>query len=106
MAYQVKKRFIDLTGKRFGNLVAQSRVENTRNGSAVWLCMCDCGQTVEVPGYNLKGGRKKHCGCLYNYRLARSGKKGVQTTTERDSRIGVTQIDTFLRGYRAGQCSN
>ena len=37
----------DLTGQRFGKLVAVRRMDN-RRGRTCWLCRCDCGQTKVV----------------------------------------------------------
>ena len=38
-------RVVDLTGRRFGKLVVISR-EGSRQNHSLWLCLCDCGQTV------------------------------------------------------------
>lgn len=55
----------DLTGKTFGQLTALRRVpKKTKNGGAVWLCRCFCGNTCEVLASLLVNGRKTHCGCL------------------------------------------
>lgn len=52
----------DLTGQRFGNLIVLYRVAN-QNGKVVWKCQCDCGNTTEVTGQNLKNGNTRSCGC-------------------------------------------
>ncbi|WP_395794395.1 hypothetical protein [Aquimonas sp.] len=39
---------VDLTGRRFGALVAQSR-SKWRTGESAWLCRCDCGSETVVP---------------------------------------------------------
>jgi len=43
----------DLTGRRFGKLVAIKRVENDKHGHARWLCKCDCGNESRVRVGNL-----------------------------------------------------
>ena len=53
--------FIDLTGQRFGKLVAL-RPER-RNGKIKWVCKCDCGNTHEVQSRYLRNGVSTHCGC-------------------------------------------
>lgn len=53
----------DITGKRFGRLVAMKLVD-FKNG-ARWLCKCDCGETKIVTLKNLESGNTKSCGC-YN----------------------------------------
>lgn len=57
-----KSRFIDLTSKRFGKLVALKRAEN-RGKETFWLCQCDCGNTKEINASRLKSGKTKSCGC-------------------------------------------
>lgn len=54
----------DITGQRFGRLVAQRSTEERRLGVLVWECKCDCGNTAYVPkSYLLKGGTRS-CGCM------------------------------------------
>lgn len=53
----------DLTGQRFGRLVAQEVAGRVRR-AAIWLCRCDCGQTTQVHHSNLLQGCSKSCGCL------------------------------------------
>lgn len=55
---------IDLTGQRFGRLVAIKDAGYTKNRSRVWECKCDCGNTAFVQAGNLKNGHTKSCGCL------------------------------------------
>lgn len=68
-----KKRgsgLLDLTGKRFGKLVAIERAEDycyESKGKIItaprWLCKCDCGNMVIVQGGNLRSGNTTSCGC-------------------------------------------
>ena len=58
---------VDLTGERFGKLVVvkelpRERDENGKLKRIRWLCQCDCGNTCETDGANLRGG-KGSCGC-------------------------------------------
>ncbi|NCC25901.1 MAG: hypothetical protein EOM25_12030 [Deltaproteobacteria bacterium] len=55
-------RFKDLTGQRFGALVAQFPLRSVENG-VVWNCLCDCGQNVEVVARKLRDGHVLSCGC-------------------------------------------
>jgi hypothetical protein len=48
----------DLTGKRFGKLVALEYVGNKK-----WLCQCDCGNKTQSATNNLKSGKSTSCGC-------------------------------------------
>lgn len=59
--------FIDLSNKKLGNLfvIKQANYRIQPNGSKIsyWLCKCDCGNTIEVSGGNLRSGHTKSCGC-------------------------------------------
>jgi len=55
---------IDLTGKKFGRLTILSRSENSKQGQAMWLCLCDCGNKHTVKSIILRRGISKSCGCL------------------------------------------
>lgn len=55
-------RLIDLTGQRFGMLTVLHRSEQPRP-CVYWVCRCDCGNTIEVSGSNLKRGHVISCGC-------------------------------------------
>lgn len=58
-----RKSYIDLTGQRFGRLIALTRIAiNGKPGR--WLCQCDCGNQTEVAVNQLKSARTKSCGCL------------------------------------------
>jgi len=57
--------FVDITGQRYGRLVAQERVgANAGNGNVTWRCICDCGREVVTSGTSLRKGATKSCGCL------------------------------------------
>lgn len=52
----------DLTGQRFGRLVALE-LDGIRNKTTFWRCQCDCGNIVVVDYPNLHSGNTKSCGC-------------------------------------------
>lgn len=54
---------IDLTGQRFGKLVATKETNKRNYGSVVWECQCDCGETALVTSGNLRSGHTQSCGC-------------------------------------------
>jgi len=66
-----KKRISDLTGQRFGRLIAVRPTDQRRNEKVVWECKCDCGNTVFVIGTALKNGNTTSCGCLRKENMAR-----------------------------------
>lgn len=54
----------DLTGQRFGKLVAISSHMDAQNRRCVWVCKCDCGNYTEAKTVSLTHGLKQSCGCL------------------------------------------
>lgn len=65
-------RFIDLTGKRFGRLVAIWVSGRGTTGPGIgakkypqiqWLCFCDCGKFTSILYANLTSGNSTSCGC-------------------------------------------
>lgn len=59
------RKSIDLTGKKYCRLtVIDKEKKNKRNGDAVWMCRCDCGNYTAVDAYLLRSGQTKSCGCL------------------------------------------
>ncbi len=64
----------DLTGKVFGRLTVLDFVGRNSHGAYLWICYCECGNTIEAIGSDLKD-RKKHCGCQ-----TAANKKGVNRT--------------------------
>jgi hypothetical protein len=52
-----------MAGKRFGRLLVLKHC-GLVGGHATWLCACDCGNRVDVPGGSLRSGLTRSCGCL------------------------------------------
>lgn len=65
-------KFVDLTGKRFGNLVVESKapIHITKGGQQVtmWNCRCDCGNTRVVPSGKLNNGEVVTCAFCKKFR--------------------------------------
>lgn len=61
-----KKRMRDLAGQRFGRLtvVKPTGYANPGNHSALWECVCDCGNKKIASSSDLLYGRVKSCGCM------------------------------------------
>ena len=55
---------IDISGRRFGRLVALECVGSDRAGRALWRCLCDCGAESYPAGARLRSGKARSCGCL------------------------------------------
>lgn len=54
----------DLTGKIFGKLKVQFRVQNDSQGNSFWLTSCQCGNEIVVKGVSLRNGHTTSCGCV------------------------------------------
>ena len=54
---------LDLSGKRFGRLVAVERMKRPGKPDWFWLCRCSCGRTSVRRGSALQGGVAISCGC-------------------------------------------
>ena len=65
----------DLTGQRFGRLTVINRAGSNNQGRAMWLCLCDCGNTSRVKGTNLIQGNTNSCGCLEQETRVSNGTK-------------------------------
>lgn len=64
MAERNKKCAIDITGERYGKLIALEPTEKRLGGSVIWKCLCDCGNTTYVSINNLRGSKPvRSCGC-------------------------------------------
>lgn len=81
---------LDLTGQRFGRLVALRQVQS-RARHAMWLCRCDCGKEIVTRGTGLRYGSSKSCGCARRERLHEAitthGLSGGRAATTRLYRI-------------------
>lgn len=54
----------DITGMRFGKLIAVEPLDTRRDGRTIWRCKCDCGGEIDAPLSQLTAGYRKSCGCL------------------------------------------
>jgi hypothetical protein len=70
---------VDITGKRFGELVAVDYIRSTKSGQSVWAFKCDCGTLVNIVHSNVLTGRTKRCRKCYD---ASRIKHGLSQTLE------------------------
>lgn len=61
----ISKRSVkDITGQKFGKLLALERDGTTNDKKAKWKCQCDCGSICIVSGKELRAGKTISCGCV------------------------------------------
>lgn len=80
-------RIKDLTGQRFGRLVAVCCLDyRTKRGGSIWTCSCDCGNAPDVRGRDLISGNTKSCGCL-NKKLTSQRYKEINRNKRRAAEL-------------------
>jgi len=73
MEYRRRKDIIDLSGKKFGNLLVIEIVPKSFIRGAQWKCKCDCGNECLAYGGHLRNGSRVSCGCKQDSELIKSG---------------------------------
>lgn len=74
---KITKNYKRLEGQQFGRLTALYRLHNTK-GRTKWLCVCECGNLVEVKENNLLQGGSKSCGCSRKHINIKHGKTNTR----------------------------
>jgi hypothetical protein len=69
-----KRKYLDLSGQRFGKLLVERYVGNNNHAGAVFECKCDCGVKIILTGMMLRHFRKDNCGCV-DWRINRKRKR-------------------------------
>jgi hypothetical protein len=81
-------------GDEYGRLtVLRELEERATNGHRRYLCWCDCGNEIEVPGYYLRLTRS--CGCLQAEVAGVSARKLMRHGQSGDGRGGVPPSPTY-----------
>ena len=99
----------DISGERFGRLIAVNPTEerDRYNGSVIWECKCDCGNdNVKVSAGDLSGGGILSCGCLRKEYEIKHGKEigalHVKTKIIEDTNIQVIGADKPSKANTSG----
>lgn len=91
--------FKDMTGEVFGKLtVLDYAGSDGVQRAAVWRCVCECGNEVEVRGTVLRKGHRKSCGCLD----PQNGKRRQKPTTRKRTSTEPMRRETFGVAERHG----
>ncbi|WP_304479866.1 hypothetical protein [uncultured Dubosiella sp.] len=85
---------VDLSGKKFGKLTVIQKTDTKRKGSYLWLCQCECGQTILLESYKIRRELVKSCGC---------SRKGKNTKDLKGKKIGRLTVLKRLE-EKKGSC--
>jgi hypothetical protein len=90
---------LDLTGQRFGRLLALRASAVRRGSRTFWECVCDCGSEATRSTKLLRNGDSASCGCLHIERAMRHVKSNTKPLGhERTNKRGYVLVKTE-RGY-------
>ena len=90
----------DISGQRFGRLVAIQPTMMRSCTYVVWECKCDCGNTVLVASNQLRNGNTKSCGCLRKDYITKELTKdltGQRFETCRETKERICDVGMSLR---------
>lgn len=76
-----KTHAIDFSQEKFGRLTPLYPTNKRSFANIIWICQCDCGNTIEVSTSNLKNGNTKSCGCLKKERQSKVMVKDIPIGT-------------------------
>ena len=94
---------IDLTGFKFGNLVA-IRYLYSKNSRRYWLCKCGCGKEKPISSGDIRCGKVVSCGCHKSRITARRNKETAKHGMT-GSPTYITWFDMRQRcGYEKDRC--
>lgn len=77
--------FKDLTGNKYGRLLAVRPVKLPNVNGMCWECLCDCGNTYIARSWKLTAGCALSCGCLMQEHRKAFGQQ--QFTRNRSGRL-------------------
>ena len=92
-----KREFNDISGKRFGRLIALKPTEKRaylNKGKNYWDCICDCGNKTIVSYSLLNTGRTISCGCAQKEAARKTGQaSGLDLTNQTFGKLTVLEKD-------------
>jgi len=102
-AFQLPVEATDLTGKRFGRLVAVHYSES-RNGHSYWFCLCGCGSHVIVRAQDLTAKHTRSCGCLQKEVVRKRNTPHGRVKDLRGQKFGRLQPLRYMIRKKAWLC--
>lgn len=100
-------RIVNMSGQRYGSVVALKIVGSSRSGDLVWSFVCDCGNKFDAIGYAFRSGKSVSCQkCAAERCKSASIKHGLSESDEFKIWTGMhtrcyNERSTSFRGYGA-----
>lgn len=69
---------MDITGQRFGRLVALYRIGKNPRGYSLWYFQCDCGSRAFKVLADVRRGKSRSCGCFLRETAAALGRSHLR----------------------------
>lgn len=83
-------KLVDMSGKRYGSVVAIAPVGVCSSRDAKWLFACDCGNSFSANGYPFRSGSRIDCpSCAANRSRLASISHGMTNTPEYEAWVGI-----------------
>ena len=93
------QRVPELTGRVFGRWTVKSRAGQIKN-DATWNCVCECGTTRIVRGFNLVDGSSKSCGCTLDDRVIYKTQEAKIEAKRRMSRVSARKNPARMKANK------
>lgn len=90
-------------GDVFHRLTAVKIVGKTKGRANIWLCVCECGNEINVASIKLRNGNTKSCGCLQRQAAALTGHNNA---THGATRIGANRAEYHAWASMKTRCFN
>ena len=95
-----KALFKDISGQRFGRLVALEPDNSKKGNITYWKCKCDCGKEITTRLSNLTGSKTQSCGCLNKEKTKQANTKDL--TGQRFGKLIALEINQELTNSQFG----
>jgi hypothetical protein len=86
-------------GQKFGRLTTISYKDGK------WLCVCDCGEHLDIPTDKLTNGNTKSCGCLKSEISSKNSTKLIEARRQNEPRIASARRVWKGYCYRDKECT-
>lgn len=72
----------DMSGAIIHQLTVIRKSGNTKNGAAIWECLCSCGNTIDAVGADLRCGKYLSCGHVIREKTSKNMRTHGKSKTD------------------------